>query len=325
LPLSQYTSYLEGTYRSGNEFRTLSNIRLLLAITTALTLVLPWKFGFRGYCGQVFILSLQPAVLGYIFRPVRVGPRFEPGYLRLLYATGWRLHLWNYLSRTAQSFPRLALATIGGTLALGLYVPVQAAYIAINNVTGSLSAYLYPSLTRHYAVTGAPVGRIALRSGLLVMLGLTPGVILGAIALPLVVPRFLPDYARAVVPAQIVLFAGLFECISIGTNAFAATKAWTPMFIQLAASLVVRGTTAFIGAIAFEDRLFGVALGMLIASVIMAFVTQSTVAGRISRPARTSSDPSQAAHARTPASMSDTVAQPLPSQPGAASFPDQTT
>ncbi len=277
LPLAQYASYLEGTYRSGNEFRALSNIRLAQALTTAITVGLPWRYGFGGYCMQVFLLTLQPAVLGFLFRPVKLAPAFRPGFLRLLYATGWRLHLWNYLYRIAQSFPRLALATLGGTLHLGLFVPVSVAYSAASNIAGSFSVYLYPKLTQRFAQRSLPVGRVALKSSLVTMACLAAPLALGVVVMPMVVPPLLPRYAASVPAAQVALVASLLECMTMATVAFAAAKAWRQMSVYIGCSLLVRAGAAFGGYYLSNDHLLGVACGMLSASLIMGVVTWFTV------------------------------------------------
>ena len=291
MPLQQYTNYLEGTYRAGSEFRRLSFIRLGAVPLEVVSLLLPWKLGFQGFLVRMFLLAVYPAVACHVWRPVRVGPRFERGRMRELLSTGWRLFLWSYLYRVAQSFPRLALATWGGVLLLtgnvaweaqavlllGLFSPVSWMYLAFSSLTGSLSMYLYPNLTFRYARDGIAVGRIALRAGLAAMAILLPAVVVGVLLLPYVLPPLIPLYASSVRAAQFSLVAGLLECFSISTITFAATKAWRPMYVYLACALVFRAAGAFGGYHMVEDRLTGVGMGMVASSLVMAGAAWLTV------------------------------------------------
>jgi O-antigen/teichoic acid export membrane protein len=289
-PMDQYTSYLEGTYRSGNEFKRLSFIRLVQCVVAIVTMYLPWRFGFTGFCVRAVLLVAAPAGLGHVFRPLRYGPGFDRGSVRLLVATGWRLFLWSYLVRTAQSFPRLVLGTFSGTTALGLFVPVSVVVQGMNSVATSLSGYLYPRLTRRFAQNQPDVGRVALKAAFLAILALAVPAAIGALVLPWIVPRVLPQYAPSIRACQVALAAGLLECMIVATIAFGAAKAWRRMFGYVTSGLVVRAGGAFGGYYSMpQDRVLGVACGMLVASAVMAVVTVVTASG-VGRKAAASED-----------------------------------
>lgn len=278
VPLEHYNQYLQGTYRSSNKFRSLALIQLAQIPVHGVSVLLPWLLGFPGFAGRALLISVAFTACNHVFRPVRVRPAFRRKVFRMLFSTGWRLFLWNYLFNMAKSFPRQAMMVLGGSAALGLFTPVASISLVLNGIAGSLSSYLYPRLTMRYARDQVPVGRLAMKAGLLVVAGLAPMVLVGVLIMPWVFPVVLPKYAKAMTAGQVALVAGLFECLSIGTLTFAVTKAWRAMTVYLVAALAVRGAAAFGGFhLVPSDRLLGVAIGMLAAAMVMGVVTWLTV------------------------------------------------
>lgn len=284
LPLTMYVSYLEGTYRAGNEFRSLAIQRLVQIPLMIATLLLPWVMGFNGFLLRTFILAAAAGGICHIYRPVKALPIFRKKYFKEMFSTGWRLYLWNYLTKEAKVFPQLALMVLGGTALLGLYTPVNWVITVIPGVAGSFGTYLYPKLTYSYARDNIHVGRVALRASLLIMLMMVLPALAGIVLIFYLVPLLLPKYVDAM-PAMIVAsVTSLIECISLSTMAFAAAKAWKPMTVYLTFSIAIRAIGAFGGYwLLSSDRLLGVSTGTLAASIVMIAVTWFTV--RAARPA----------------------------------------
>jgi O-antigen/teichoic acid export membrane protein len=290
-PFQQYNTYLEGTYRAASEFRSLAWQQLVRVPIAFLLLLLPWRLGYDGFCAQNFLQAASSAVLCHWFRPVRAGPGLRKDGLRLLLSTGWRLYLTSYLLQVSQSLPRLALATLGGALLLapnaakeeqallllGLFTPVSWVVSAMNGVAGSVSSYLYPTLTYRYAKDNLPVGRVALRSAVKVTLGLVPCAAAGMAVMPLLLRLLRPEYLRSLWAVEVAMLSGLLDCLTVAGVAFAATKAWRPYYVFVACALAARAAGAYVGYHSLDDRLLGVALGMLAASAGMGLATWRTV------------------------------------------------
>jgi O-antigen/teichoic acid export membrane protein len=281
--IQQYSVYLEGTFMAGNQFRRLALLRLLQIPVLAVTIVLPWRFGFSGFVMRQLTIGSIVAAACFAWRPVRVWPAFRKGYLRLLLTMGWRLFLSNYVIQQGLAFPRWALLALSGTRYLGLFAPVNAMYLALMGISGSFSAYLYPNLTYRYAKSHIPVGRLAMKAAVISMLLFLPGVLAGLFVLPWLLPKMLPKYAAATSAAQVALVAGMFECMSIANIAFAVTKSWKPMYVYLVCVLVVRSLGAFGGCMMLSDSLLGVAFGILASSMVMGMVTWLTVRKTVSK------------------------------------------
>ncbi len=276
-PLQLYTGYLEGTYRSADVFGALSRRKIMLIPVHVASIALPWKLGFNGFLIRELFVAGFCALICHLSRPIRVRPIFHFGVFKVLFSTGWRLFVRNYLSKVAFSFPRLALVSLGGVASLGLFTPVSWMFTGISGIAASFGAYLYPKLTYRYAKGDIPIGKIAIRASLAAMLLLLPCVVLGLCFLPWLMHTLMPQYAPAVRAAQVTLVASLLECMSVATVVFAAVKAWRAMFTYVICMLVFRFAGAWCGYYAMKDPLLGVACGMLATSIVMCPVTWFTV------------------------------------------------
>ena len=283
VPAQLYLSYLEGTYRAENEFHRLSILRLVQIPLLGITLVLPWRLGLAGFCLRSLLLALVSTILAHRYRPVRLPPGFSMPQFKTLIATGWHLLIWNYSFQLVQSFPRLAVVTLGGITALGLFTPVNWCMVALGGLSGSISAYLSPVLTFRYAKARVSVGIIALKAAMLIVLIMIPAVVCGFFLLPAAVLKLTPGYALAIPAARLALIVSLVDCFSIATIKFAATKAWRAMYVYLFFNIVLRFVGCFAGYHIGSGGMLGVTAGMLMSSIAMLLVTWLTVRGETLR------------------------------------------
>jgi len=275
--INSYLQCLEGIFRSHNRFYTISIIRIVQGVFLIATVALVWAYGFNGYCVRSVVVLAVAVVLMHWLRPARICPRLVVRQFRLMFSTGLRMFLWNYLTKEAKVFSELVLGVLAGREALGLFAPVHWMAIAMSGITGSLNSYLYPRMTYRYARGNFHVGRAAIRTSLLLMLLMTPIIVVGILLIPIVLPWINPQYAQASIPAQIALGASLLECMAVTTFVFPTLKAWKPMYVYIGIALVARGGGAVMGYCFAENKLMGVALGMLAASAVMAVTTYITV------------------------------------------------
>ena len=276
-PLQLYAGYLEGTYRSSDDFGKLSCRKILLIPVYIITIILPWKLGFNGFLIRELFLAGFYTFIYYLARPVKVCWSFNIDVFKLLFATGWRLFTRNYSVKVAASFPRLVLVSFSGVASLGLFTPVSWMFTAVSGIAASFGIYLYPKLTYRYAQKNSPLDKVAIKASLSAMLFLLPGVILGVCVLPWLIQTLMPQYIPATRAAQVTLVASLLECMSVATIIFASLKAWRVMFIYTASTLVLRFIGAWGGFYALQDPLLGVACGMLVTSIVMCPFTWWTV------------------------------------------------
>ena len=147
-----FSSFISGTFRSNDNFNTLSNIQFVnlgIKITTS-PLVL---YGFQGYLLWETILALSNAMLLYIYRPIKVKPKFEFQSFKHLIIIGFPIFLTSNLISTIDTLPRLFIITFESEKALGLYSPVLFILSTVAILPNQLTSYFYPKFTYDVANT----------------------------------------------------------------------------------------------------------------------------------------------------------------------------
>lgn len=264
-----HITYLECTYRAGSEFRRLAKLRLMMIPVYLGLLILPYRLGFRGLLLREAIIWGIMLLSWHIGRPVRIKPRWVPDSFRALISTGWRLWLSSYAVQMARAVPRLALVVLSGTLAVGLYSPINWIVTAFYSISESIGAYLYPTLIFRYARDGIAVSKTTMKATLLVIGMLAPLVFIGELTLPWLIRSFIPKYVAAAGASRVALLAGFLECFSIACMCFAIVKKWRLLLIYSVCMLASKVTCIFTGVWLFHDDLLGVSVGMLLSSIIL--------------------------------------------------------
>jgi O-antigen/teichoic acid export membrane protein len=276
-PLRQYLSYLLGLFRSNQDFRRLAHLQFAQVLLHPLLVLLPWRFGFPGFCSREVLVLLLPVIAYHLARPAKARPLFRWPAFKELFDTGWRLYLWSYLVDVGEMAPRTVLAFLGGPAMLALFVPVNWMLLGMTGISTSISSYLYPTLAYRFGKGSDATARAALRVSAMTFLLLAPFAVIGIVLLPFVFPVLLPKYAASVPAARLILLAGLFECASIATVSFSVARAWGPMARYLSLLLPIRAGCTVAGYYALTDHVAGVALGALVSSIVMVPVTWMTV------------------------------------------------
>jgi O-antigen/teichoic acid export membrane protein len=272
-PMELWSNLLESTFRGSQEFIRLGYVQLIMAGAQWVSFLLVIFFGFMGWLAREVLLRSLALTLYCLARPVKAPVSFRWETFKLLFSTGWRLFVANYLILVSDLFPRLFLVSWSGVAAVGLFTPVTGVRSAFQMFVSAVAIYVYPRLTFQYAQGRPGTGRRALRWGALTGMALLPAAAGAFFLLPVLIERFLPQYVPAIPAVRIAALVGLLECMRVGMTAFFATKAWTALFTYAGCSLLVRASSALIGYWSFQDRLLGITLGMLVGSAVMFGVT----------------------------------------------------
>lgn len=272
-PTMQYSGYLDGTLRGEGKFAQLSRIQLFMCLVQATSVALPWRFGFVGFCFRALLIAVVHTVLVHIIRPIAKGPRLHWPSLRQLFSVGWRLFVWNYLTKLSLTHPRTVLVLFGSSQLLGLFTPVLWAYSTITAAAGTLGTYAYPILVRRFAAGAQDTARKSVLVALASAILLLPFAVAQAIVLPHFLALAAPEYADASAAAQVATVSGLTDLASVAATTFVVTKAWRRMTVYLIVLSVVRLVGPLVGYLLLEDPLWGVAVGTLGGSMFLMPVT----------------------------------------------------
>ena len=282
---SLYLAYLQATFRSDRDFARLARIQMAQAGLALLMPLSVWAFGFVGLCVHAASQAVVVTGLAHALRPFRVRPHFDRALARELVAIGLPLFAAGYLQTVAAGFDRMILLWRGSTDAVGYYAPAVAVLAAMAIVPGALSTYVYPRMSyalgqghRHDALGG-----MALRAAALSLAATLPIALVGWLAAPFVTTRFFPQYAASIPAVRWSLFAGLFWSFVPATQALGSLKAWRALAFYIAVLLTARWSLPW-ALSGVMSPLEGVALGNLLAAILLAGVSVILVGRATRRP-----------------------------------------
>lgn len=265
-------SYFESVLRAKGRFVTISWIRIFHIPMVIVSLVLPSRFGFEGFCYRYLLLVVAQLFLIIWFGAVRVKLTFRWHIFLELFQTGWRLWIWSYVRNISKTMPRLVLVGFGSLTALGLFAPVNWMFLTLGAISAVIASYFYPQLSFAAGSGERSVGVACLNIGWQTVAFLSPVAIFGPFLIPGAVVIALPEYISATRAMQVALVAGWVEAFLVCTIAFAVLKAWQQMFLYLACALLLRSLACAIGYVYFTDHLLGVSSGILFANILLGFI-----------------------------------------------------
>lgn len=267
---SVYNSYLQVTFRTGNEFKALGYANYFHSLISILTLALVAVWGYQGMIARTIILSAVLAIIFHWLRPIRVGWRFNLLELKELMRVGIPIYISTYLYTLAMGLDRVVLLQKGGVEQVGYYAPATAILTIMMTIPFSLTSYFNPRMVYSLGKDGdrrklwrptlVAVGLSFLTSFTIALLGwfLVPP------ALQYLFPQYLPG-ARAV---QITLVAGVFLSLRTAVEVLIVLKVWRYLHTYMILFFTVRWLALLISIEEFTP-LIGVAIGSVISFMIM--------------------------------------------------------
>jgi O-antigen/teichoic acid export membrane protein len=268
-----WRSFLEGTFRGGQDFQKLARVQLIGAALQVVTLPLVAFAGFRGFCGRAIGLAVALTIICHAARPVRAAWRWNRAILARLLVDGLPLFAANYLGAISAQFPRVLLAAAGGTALLGLYAPAAAVLALGALLPGTLLTYVLPGQNHAYGRARDPQAVVATawRQAWRVSAVLLPLALLGGWALPSIVRSWFPGYAAGAHVLGWAAAAAALAPLRLATSVFSTLRAWRPMLAHALIGLLLAWLAPWLWLrAAGGDPLLAVVQGSLLAGAIHA-------------------------------------------------------
>ncbi len=267
---SVYNSYLQVTFRTGNEFKALGYANYFHSLVSILTLVLVAVWGYQGMIARAVFLVAVLAVIFHWLRPIRVGWRFNLPELKELMKVGIPIYISTYLYTSAMGLDRVILLQKGGIEQVGYYAPATAVLTIMMTIPFSLTSYFNPRMVYSLGKDG---DRRKLWRPTLMAVGLSfltgfPMALLGWFLVPPALQYLFPQYLPSALAVQITLVAGVFLSLRTAVVALIVLKAWRYLYGYMILFLIVRWLSLVISIEQFSP-LTGVAVGSVISFVIM--------------------------------------------------------
>ncbi len=271
---------LDTTFRSGQEFKRLGDIKNIESTIYAALSLLAIVF---GYIGKIISDSIK-SIIAYIMRlgyvPYKRTGMGSKESLELLVKTGLPMLISGYISTVFVSCDQTYIAAYLTKTDMGLYSLSRYVITAVTVIPTAVNILLYPKAASQLAMTDKPNSLMGLwkKSILIYIALLVPICLLLYIALPYLVESFMPKYIGGIKAAQYSLLTCM-TFISFGPSViFGTLRRNTAYIIVLILSVILFWAVALIGKDSFQTieavslLRFGISLIQLIAVLIITYI-----------------------------------------------------
>lgn len=267
---TSYTNFLSVTYRTKNDFNSLSLINNYLTIFRFLSVFLIINFGFWGYLFREFLSSFIEMVLMHKMRSLFVSLTFKWDDCIRLFKVGFPLFISSYFYMIAESIPKLFIIQFGSVEQLGLLSPSIMMLNFAALFGKSINSYLYPKMANEFGSNGNKneIWKLCIAGYKASFLG---SVIIFPIMYISIIyfPMFFPKYGASQTYLLISIWAVFFLGYKTGNNIFSILSKGSLSILNAFVNLIYTVLCFFILRLFFEDLLLISSLSIVISSFFM--------------------------------------------------------
>lgn len=261
-----YGGYLGTTFRTGQQFITLSKTSVISAIAGTLVLPLLPMLGYFGACLRTAVSSISSLFVLHRWRPMRVRPRFDWSSFREVIRIGLPLSGAGYIATSLWvSLEGTFVLAWFGIKVLGLYSMAVFVRTVVAQLAQNMNQVMNVKIYEQYGRSGRveDCARLILKPTAFAFLASLPLILAGWFALPWAVSLLIPKYLGAISMMRVMLLAMPIMFLSLPVTILWATGRRIDCFTS-----VIAGFMAFVGLSFLFDRLNVGVLSVLIASIL---------------------------------------------------------
>lgn len=261
-----YGGYLGTTFRTGQQFITLTKTSVIQAIAGTLVLPLLPIMGYFGACLRIAVSSVTSLFFLHRWRPMRVRPRLDWPSFQEVIRIGLPLSGVGYLSTSLWvSMEGTFVLEWFGIKALGLYSVAVFVRSMVFQLAQNMNQVMNVKVYEQYGRSGRVEDclRLIFKPMSFAFLASLPLIAVGWFALPWVVNLLIPKYVGAISMIRVMLLAMPITFLSLPVTILWATGRRIDCF----ASVIV-GFISFAGLSYLLYRLNVGVLSVLIASIL---------------------------------------------------------
>lgn len=268
------TKYLKILYRTNRDFNKISWIKIIVAVTSFLSIGFVYLYDFYGLCLRLFSVVIVDFLITYYWRPIMVKAIFSRVPFRELMKVGLPMYgvanvygLWPLVQRTL-------IVSLGGPKALGLFAIASMTENAMKTVSSSISNVMYPTMTSQWGAGSSvkDVLRLAAQPLIISLVVFTFLIPVGWYLLPIFVNNFLPNYVSGTDAAQWMLVVGFLGLFLVLANIYNVLQRQRQRLI-----MYVSGIGAWIISVLLINWSYGFELIIFPISMIIAYVVMITI------------------------------------------------
>lgn len=263
---SFYGIYLGTTFRTGQQFVTLSKITVVQAVAGTLILPLMPFLGYYGACLRTAVNSIANVFLLHHWRPMRISPRLDWPSFRDVIRIGLPLSGAGYIATSLWiSMEGTFVLHWFGIKILGLYSMAVFVRSVLSQLAQNLNQVMNVKIYGQYGRSGqvADCVRLILKPVAFAFMASLPLIIAGWLAMPWAVNLLIPKYGAAIPMMRVTLLALPISLLSLPTTILWATGRRFDCFAS-----VILGFATFVVLCGLLHKMHVGNLSVLIASVL---------------------------------------------------------
>jgi O-antigen/teichoic acid export membrane protein len=264
ISLTYFENYFLSTYRSNDTFKTLSNVQFFISVINIISLILIYQFNYWGLLYKT--LFVQIVFVGILFwnRPLKAKITWNQSAFVDLLKVGFPIYILAYLQSSSASFDKILILKLTNNYQLGLYSFAFYSFIGFSLFSNSISNYIYPKFSYMYGKTNNRFifwnYNKKITISLLIICSLL-GVIV-YLLLPSIYKIFFPKYIAAIKASQFLIFAGVLNCSTIGSNILLSLKIWKYIVIYNIEFSVLLIICPLFFSLLLTDKLLAISVGL---------------------------------------------------------------
>ena len=218
--------YLRILYRTNLDFKRIALVNIIVAFFSLLTILLVWKYEFYGLCLRVIILALVDWFFCFLWRPIKVKPKWNYFQFKELLKVGTPIFLVASVYGLWPTIQRTLIVLLGGVYALGLFalaIIVQNVLAQINN---SINTVTFPKMSFEYGkgTSFIEVLKIPSKFVMYSLLIFSAIALVGWWLLPVLVHYFLPNYIEGIEAAKWMLLVSVISVFGTFSSIYVVLK-----------------------------------------------------------------------------------------------------
>jgi O-antigen/teichoic acid export membrane protein len=216
VPIALIRTFVEVTYRTGQDFVWLSWVKMFSSIIALVTVPILYFYLWEGVLLRAIIIALFGLYLLWIKRKLITFPKWDHEATVSLVKVGLPIFIVGYLYTAVLSLDRVIIGAQLGVAALGMYTPAILILQGMAVVPMSVMQVMYPRLAELYGKTGTANSILPLLFKPLPILFLAqlPFVILGWVLVPDIIHKYMPRYVDGIDAAKWAVVAGFVLSLS---------------------------------------------------------------------------------------------------------------
>jgi len=234
-------NYLQILFRTNHDFNKLSNIALIIAFVSLITVGLVWKWQFYGLCIRSIVLIAVEMYFLWKWKPLFVIPKWNTIRMKEIVKVGMPIFIVGIVYALWTTLQNTMVLKMGGAEQFGLFALAVMIENSMAIVEHSVSQVIYPKMAYEFG-SGKGINelmKISFKPILFVFIFLIPSVLLAWYILPFAIKILLPNYMNGIEAARWTMLLILVAIWGVNNNIFNVIKKQKDFLISIIAGMVV--------------------------------------------------------------------------------------